>query len=94
VRRARQKGGRAAGQLRSIEGRRRKLDTPAELIAFTSTVVQDVIAGTVLPDIARVALYGISIQKSLIETGDLAERLARIEAHQARTPQKGPGTWR
>jgi len=94
VRRARQKGGRVAGQLRSIEGRRKKLDSAAELIAFTSGVVQDVLSGRVLPDVARACLYGISIQRQLIEASDLERRLDVLEQQRLPAPtQQGGRSW-
>jgi len=97
VRQARQKGARAAGQLRVIQGKRKKLETASELIAFTGGVVQDVLAGTVLPDVARAALYGVAIQRQLIEASDLERRLVALE--QQRLPahphhQQGGRPWR
>jgi len=97
VRRARQKGGRVAGQLRSIEGRRKKLDSASDLIRFTADVVQDVLSGAVGPDVARACLYGISIQRQLIEASDIERRLAALE--QQRLPahphqQQGGRPWR
>ena len=97
VRRARQKGGKVAGQLRSIEGRRKKLDSASDLIRFTAGVVQDVLSGAVGPDVARACLYGISIQRQLIEASDIERRLAALE--QQRLPayphqQQGGRPWR
>ena len=88
---SRAKGATTTNKLRSIEGRRRKLTTAPELVAFTSTVVQDVLSGTVPPDVARVVLYGVSIQKSLLETSELEKRLAALEA--AQPAKKGHLQW-
>ena len=91
---ARVKGAGVSNRLRSIEGRRRKLDSAGELVTFTSTVIQDVLSGAVLPDVARVCLYGISIQKSLLEASDLDTRLRALEAAQTPDTKKGTSTWR
>ena len=92
---ARAKGAGVSNRLRSIEGRRRKLNSAPQLVEFTSGIVQDVLSGHVLPDVARVCLYGISIQKSLLEASDLDTRLKRLEAAQTPDPtKKGTPTWR
>ena len=90
---ARRKGAVTSNKLRVIEGKRRKLGSAADLIGFTSDVVQDVIAGTVLPDVARAALYGISIQRQLIEASDIEQRLAALEQRGTATHQGGRPTW-
>jgi len=98
VRQARRKGAQAAGQRRVSEGRRKKLDSASDLIRFTAGVVQDVLSGAVGPDVARACLYGISIQRQLIEASDLERRLVALEqqrlpAHQQH--QQGRSTsWR
>jgi hypothetical protein len=93
VQRARSRGGTSAAKLRALEGRRSKLDTPAALVRFVATLVQDVVGGTVGPDVARVALYGCSIQRQLLETSDLEARLDALEAA-AEHPAQRPGKWR
>ncbi len=80
VRAARAKGGAAASKLRALQGRRAKLDTPVRLLAFTSNLIHDVVEVRIHPDTARVALYGCSIARQLIETSALEERLAALEA--------------
>ena len=93
VQAARRRGGATAAKLRALEGRRSKLDTPAALVRFVGTLVQDVVSGTVEPDVARVALYGCSIQRQLLETSDLEARLSELEAA-AEHPAQRPGKWR
>ena len=85
VRAARAKGGAAASRLRSLEGRRAQLDTPARLLRFTSNVIHDTAEGRLNPDTARAVLYGISIASKLVDTADLERRVVALE--QAR---KGP----
>ncbi len=91
---ARSKGAAVSNRLRSIEGKRQKLDTVSALVEFTGGVIQDVLEGTVLPDVARVCLYGVSIQRQLLEASDLEQRLAALEAREpAQHPQKGQHQW-
>ena len=90
---ARAKGGTVKNQLRTLAGRRKRLSTAAELIAFTSGVIQDVLSGDVQPEVARVCLYGISIQRQLVEVGDLERRLEALEAADTQQAKgsRGPG---
>ena len=53
---------------------------PPELLAFTAGVIHDCAEGRLDPTVARTLFYGISVQKSLIEQGDLAARLEAVEA--------------
>jgi hypothetical protein len=76
---ARRRGGTTAMKLRVLTGRREKLDSPKALVKFVSNVAQDCLAGTVEPDIARVVLYAVSIQRVLIEASGLESRLADLE---------------
>jgi hypothetical protein len=80
---ARARGGTVAAKLRILQGKRERLDTPKALVKFVANVVQDTLAGSCEPDIARVVLYGISIQKALIETADLEQQVRELEALQA-----------
>jgi hypothetical protein len=79
---ARQAGAKKAGELRKARGRRRKLDSAAGLIAYVSDIVQRVERAEMAPDVGRCVLYGVSIQRQLVETGDLEQRLAALEAQQ------------
>jgi hypothetical protein len=76
---ARARGGTVAAKLRILQGKRARLDTAQALVKFTAGVVQDTLAGTVEPDVARAVLYGISIQKSLVEVADLERQVAELE---------------
>ena len=89
VRAARAKGATIKNKLVALEGRRKKLHSAAALIAFTSDVVQSVLDGSVLPDVGRVALYGASVLRQLVEAGDLEKRLEALEAAD-RQHEKGP----
>ena len=76
---ARARGGTVAAKLRILQGKRARLDTQHALVRFVGDVVQDTLAGTVEPDVARAVLYGISIQRALIEASGLEKRLAEVE---------------
>ena len=88
---ARSRGAAKANRLRAMRGRRLKLDSAAGLVGFVSGVVQDTLAGKVTLDVARAVLYGCSIQRQLIETGDLERRVADLERRQEL--ERG-GPWR
>jgi hypothetical protein len=90
VEEARRRGGTTWAKIRVLQGKRQKLDTPKALVRFTADVVQDVVAGTIVPDIARAALYGVSIQRQLLETSDLERRLEALEQQAA---GDGRGRW-
>ena len=82
---ARARGGTVAAKLRILQGKRERLDTPKALVRFVANVIQDALAGTVEPDVARVVLYGISIQRALIEAADLEPLVRELEALRARS---------
>ena len=79
VREARAKGGAKASKIRAIRGRRSRLATAGELLKFTAGVIQETHEGAIAPDVARAVLYGISIQRQLVEASDLEKRLAELE---------------
>jgi hypothetical protein len=85
----RAKGAAASNKLRAIKGRRQKLDSAPALLRFVGSLVQDVLDGTVSPDVARAALYGVSIARQLVETSDLDARISALEEKAAATPQAG-----
>jgi hypothetical protein len=89
VRAQRQRGGAAASKLRALQGRRAKLDTPQRLLTFTSNVIHDVVEVRIHPDVARVALYGCSIARQLIEASDLEARLRALESQLATGGMRG-----
>jgi hypothetical protein len=79
---ARVKGGQVAARLRLLQGKRLRLDTAAGVARFTSGVIQDTLAGTIEPDLAKVVLYGCSIQlkaAEMIEKSEVERRLAEVE---------------
>lgn len=80
ARAARSQGATTANKLRAIRGQRPRLERPAELLAFTAGVIHDTADGRLDPTVARTLFYGISVQKTLIEVGDLAARLEALEA--------------
>ena len=90
---ARAKGGAKASKLRAITGRRSKLATASDLVTFTAGVIHDVQEGKLEPDTARVVLYGVSIQRHLVEIADLERRLAVLEERFGDQPSRGK-SWR
>ena len=79
------------GQMRAIQGRRRKLDTAQELLKFTSTVILDVLEGSINLDVGRVVLYGVQVQRGVLETATLADRIDAIEQQVALQPRAARG---
>ena len=75
---ARARGGTAAARMHILQGKRARLDTQHALVRFVDDVVQDTLAGTVEPDVARAVLYGCSILRQLAEYG-IEKRLAEVE---------------
>jgi hypothetical protein len=75
---ARVNGARKANKVRSLNGRRRRLDNQAALGQFVTTLVYDVVEGKQDPEVARAALYGCSILRQLAEHG-VERRLAEVE---------------
>jgi hypothetical protein len=75
VRAARSKGGKVA----ALASRRRHLDTPGRLVRFASSVIQDALDGTLDLAVAKTVLYGVGIQRSLVEASDIEQRLAALE---------------
>jgi hypothetical protein len=83
ARAARSRGAVHANKLRAINGRRSRLETVPSLVAFTGRLIQDVMDGTTPAEIGRVVLYGISIQRHLVEVGELEQRVAALERRDA-----------
>jgi len=77
--RARAKG----GTIKALKNRQPKFDTPKALVSFTGLILGGVLSGRIAPDVGRCVLYGINIQKSLIEASDLEQRLEALEAQLA-----------
>jgi hypothetical protein len=59
-------------------------------VRFTGRLIQDVLYQTTPVDVGRAVLYGISIQRQLVESGDLEKRLSALEA---RLDRKGAKRW-
>lgn len=89
VQAARAKG----GQVKAIRGRRAKLDTVPALVKFTAGLIGDLLDGTRPLGVARVALYGISIQRQLVEASTIEARLAAVEARLAADGPPGRARW-
>lgn len=75
---ARSRGALKANKLRSLQGRRRRLDNHAGLSAFVTSIVYDTVEGKLDTDIARTVLYGASILRQLNER-DVERRLSEVE---------------
>ena len=90
IQEARAKGGAKASKLRALQGRRSRLSTARELIVFTASTIHDTLDGRLPVDVARCVFYGISIQRALIESGDLEKRLAALEqtVNEGRQPRR------
>jgi hypothetical protein len=62
------------------------MDDVRGLVKFTGLVITGVLSQKIPVDVGRCVLYGVGIQKSLIEVGELEARLAALEA--AAPPQR------
>ena len=87
---ARANGARQAAKLRSIRGRRSRLATVPELVRFTADLIHRVVAGELEADVARCALYGLHLQKGLVEASDLEKRITGLERQ---LPASGRSRW-
>jgi hypothetical protein len=87
------RGGAKSSKLRALRARRAGLDSLPALAEFTSGVIHDALDGTVAPEVARVVLYGISIQRQLVEAADVDARLAAIEERLGATTQDRRAAW-
>lgn len=79
ARRARAAGASKGAKLKALHGRRRRLDTHAALVKLVAEVAHDILGGKLDPDVARAALYAISIQRQLLEAHGYEQRLADVE---------------
>ena len=79
AREARSRGAAAAGKVRSLEGRRRRLETAGALTRFMSELIQDLLSGKVDADTGRCVIYAVSVQRQLVEKSELAQRLIEVE---------------
>jgi hypothetical protein len=60
------------------------LDSPAALVRFAGRLISETYAGTLTPDIARVLFYGLSVQRQLVESSDIEERVKALEEQLAK----------
>jgi hypothetical protein len=79
VREARARGGAKAAKLRSLAGRRPKLDDAAGLVRFNADLVHRLLSDELEVDVVRCVVYALSLQRQLIESGDLERRLSELE---------------
>jgi hypothetical protein len=79
---ARMKGDTAAAKIRLLQGKRLRLETPVALAKFMSGLIQNLMAGTLDADTAKVVVYAVSVQRQVVEHAEKAElekRLVEIE---------------
>jgi hypothetical protein len=65
--RARSEGGAKASRLRSLEGKRRRLDSPRALAGFLSNLVHDLVEGKVEAELVKTVAYSISVQCKVLD---------------------------
>src|SRR5687768_8978483 len=82
----RRRGAVNAAKVRLLQGRRRKLTTPAALMGFVDTLIWDAIDGKYDPRLVNAVVGAVNVQRALIEVGELEARLAALEA--AAPPQR------
>jgi hypothetical protein len=68
---ARHRGLVNGNKIKALKGCRPKLDDMPALVRYTARIIVDVVEQRVPADVGRVALYGLSIQKGLLEANDL-----------------------
>lgn len=77
---ARAEGASRGGKVRALQGRRRRLTTPAALLVFVDTLIWDAIDGKYDPKLVNAVVGAVNVQRALIESSDLEQRLAVLEA--------------
>ena len=88
---ARADGARKAARLRTLGGRRRRLEQAGRLAPFLAELVEDTLAGRVDVGVARCCFYGAGVLRAVIETSELERRVCALEAQ--RRPQRGGDRW-
>jgi len=88
---ARMRGGTAAAKLRLLQGKRLRLDSPSALARFMSHVIQDLMAGTLDVDVAKVVVYAVSVQRQVVEHAEKAELEKRLVEVERLLAQRGLG---
>jgi hypothetical protein len=84
---ARMRGGTAAARVRVLQGKRRRLEKPAELAKFLSALCEDTLAGHVDASVARSVAYVAQVLRGVVETAEIDKRLAALEATLAQRQQ-------
>ena len=79
AREARARGAAKGNRTRALRAGQPRFDNPRALVMFTATVLDGVLSGKIPPDVGRVVLYGVSIQRQLLESGDLERRVVELE---------------
>jgi len=87
---ARSRGGRNCARVRVLQGKRARLDTPAALVRFLAGVIHDVAEGKTSADVGRCLFYGLNVQRALLESSELEQRIAALEAQ---APARGRRRW-
>ncbi len=87
---ARARGAVKAAKLRSLEGKRRKLDSPRALVKFLSDVAVDTLSGSIDPSVSRAVVYAVATLRQTMESADLEQRLTALEQQLA---QQGTKRW-
>ena len=88
--RARAEGGAKASRLRSLEGKRRRLDSPRALAGFLSTLIHDALEGKVDADLARTVGYLAAVQVKAVELAQRSELEARLAEVERLLAQRRP----
>jgi hypothetical protein len=68
------------GKVRALQSKHPRLDDAKGLVKFTALILGGVLSGRIAPDVGRTLFYGLNIQRALIESSDLEQRLAALEA--------------
>ena len=79
---ARARGASKGGKIRALNGRRRKLATPAAVVEFLSGLVHELVEGRRDVELVRGVAYAVAVQLKAIELaskGDVERRLADVE---------------
>jgi hypothetical protein len=68
------------GTLKALKGRLPRLDTAGSVLRFNAELVHRLLVGELEVDVCRTVIYALSLQRQLIESGDLEKRLEVLEA--------------
>jgi hypothetical protein len=79
AREARARGAAKSNVTRALRAKQPRYDSPRELVKFVGLILSGTLVGKIAPDVARVVLYGVSIQRQLLESSSLESRLVELE---------------